>query len=42
LLDYFEPEEIIVVDKQENNSIFNRLSSHQLKEWIEEYSMGES
>ncbi|RKZ85139.1 MAG: ATPase [Candidatus Parabeggiatoa sp. nov. 1] len=41
LLDYFEPEEIIVADKQENSSVFKRLSSHELKEWIEEYSMGE-
>jgi predicted ATPase len=41
LLDYFEPEEIIVVDKEDNHSIFNRLSSHELQEWIEDYSIGE-
>lgn len=41
LLDYFEPDDIIVVDKQENNSVFKRLSSDELKDWIEEYSMGE-
>ena len=32
LLDYFEPNNII---------IFNRLSENALKEWIQEYSMGE-
>jgi len=41
LLDYFEPEEIIVVDKQDNSSIFKRLSSEELKDWIDEYSIGE-
>jgi predicted ATPase len=41
LLDYFEPINIIVADKQKNRSVFKRLSSHELKEWIEEYSMGE-
>jgi len=41
LLDYFEPEEIIVADKEANSSVFKRLSSDELKEWIEEYSMGE-
>jgi len=41
LLDYFEPIDIIVVDKQENHSVFKRLSSHELKDWIEEYSLGE-
>jgi predicted ATPase len=41
LLDYFEPSDIIVADKEKNSSIFKRLSSEELKEWIEEYSMGE-
>jgi predicted ATPase len=41
LLDYFEPINIIVADKQKNSSVFKRLSSHELKEWIEEYSMGD-
>jgi len=41
LLDYFEPVDIIVADKQEKTSVFKRLSSHELKEWIAEYAMGE-
>jgi len=41
LLDSFEPEEIIVVDKLKNHSVFKRLSSNELKDWIEDYSIGE-
>jgi predicted ATPase len=41
LLDYFEPINIIVADKQKDSSVFKRLSSHEHKEWIEEYSMGD-
>jgi len=32
LLDYFEPINLIVADKQKNSSVFKRLSSHELKE----------
>jgi len=41
LLDYFEPNDIIVVDKPKNCSIFNKLSNEALKQWLAEYSMGE-
>ncbi len=42
LLNEFIPEDIIVVDKKENSSIFKRLSSNKLKVWLEdEYSLGD-
>jgi predicted ATPase len=40
-LDHFEPEEIIVVDYDAGNSIFQRLEPEQLKDWLEDYSLGE-
>lgn len=41
LVDQFEPEDIIVVDRKDNASTFERLSSERLKEWLEDYSLGE-
>jgi len=41
LLNHFEPEEIIVVDRVEGASRFRRLDSESLSEWLKDYSMGE-
>ncbi len=41
LLDYFEPEDVIVVDRIERESKFRRLDAQKLKEWLEEYSLAE-
>lgn len=41
LVDNFEPEDIITVDRSNNQSIFRRLDSTNLKNWISEYSMGD-
>jgi predicted ATPase len=41
LLDHFEPEQIVVVDRPERESVFRRLDSERLGEWLEEYTMGE-
>jgi predicted ATPase len=41
LLDHFEPEEIVVVDRDCRESVFQRLDTERLAEWIEEYSLGE-
>jgi predicted ATPase len=40
-LDLFEPEEIIVVDRRDRESRLRRLDPGDLKEWLEEYSLGE-
>lgn len=41
LLDYFEPEDVIVVDREERASVFKRLSSSELEAWLEEYTLSE-
>ena len=41
LLDYFGPESIVVVNRKEGHSSFERLDTEALKEWLEEYSAGE-
>jgi predicted ATPase len=40
-IDYFDAEDIIVVDRPGRESLFRRLDPDQLKEWLEEYSLGE-
>ena len=41
LLDHFAPEEIVVVNRQDGRSTFDRLDAQVLAGWIEEYSVGE-
>lgn len=41
LISYFEPEDIIVVDIKDKQSIFRRLESKELEAWLEEYTLGE-
>jgi predicted ATPase len=41
LLDNFEAEDIIVVERKEGASTFERLSSAKLEEWLKDYSLGE-
>ena len=40
-VDHFEPEDVIVVDRVEGRSEFTRLSTEKLKNWLEEYSLGD-
>lgn len=41
LLDKFEPDDIIVVERSDGASVFKRLDKESLAEWLEDYSMGE-
>jgi len=41
LLNHFEPEEVIVVDREEGASRFRRLEADSLQEWLKEYTLGE-
>jgi predicted ATPase len=41
LLNNFEAEDIITVDKEDNQSVFRRLDKEGLSNWIEDYSIGE-
>jgi len=41
LLNEFEPEDVIVVERSEGESVFKRLDSEQLSGWLEDYTLGE-
>ena len=41
LVDNFEPEDILVVDRENDATVFNRLDIQKLSMWLEEYSLGE-
>ncbi|MDT3740476.1 MAG: AAA family ATPase [Candidatus Kapabacteria bacterium] len=41
LIENFEPENILVVDREEKQSVFKRLSKENLKDWLEDYTIGE-
>jgi predicted ATPase len=41
LLDYFEPEHVIVVERSEGASVFHRLERDALEHWIADYSLGQ-
>lgn len=41
LIDCFEPEDIIIVERKERESRFCRQNSEQLKDWLEDYSLSE-
>lgn len=40
-LNHFEPEDIIVVDRSNGESLFKRLDKNNLTEWLNEYAIGE-
>ncbi|GAB1416537.1 AAA family ATPase [Paludibacter sp.] len=41
LIDYFEPEDIITVDRKEGQSVFKRQNSEELKDWLENYTISD-
>jgi predicted ATPase len=41
LVNQFLPEDVIVVDREDNQSVFRRLKSEELEEWLEQYGLGE-
>jgi predicted ATPase len=41
LVDYFEPEDIIVVNREKGASVFNRLNIDELSSWLKDYSLGD-
>lgn len=41
LLDCFDPEDIVVVERDAAESTFRRLDAELLQEWLEEYSVGQ-
>jgi predicted ATPase len=41
LVNQFEPEDLVVVDRANGASVFRRLSEEDTKDWLEGYSLGE-
>jgi len=41
LVNNFEPEDIITVDRKNHQSVFNRLNSNSLSIWLEDYGIGD-
>jgi predicted ATPase len=41
LLDHFEPEQVIVAEREGAESVFRRLDAERLSSWLEEYTMSE-
>jgi len=41
LVDYFEPDEVIVVHRHEGASTLERLSEDRLQDWLKEYTLGQ-
>jgi len=41
LVDQLEPEHIVVVDRENDQSVFRRLNVQDLETWLEDYSLGE-
>ncbi len=41
LISHFEPEDIVVVDRKNDESVFKRLDSEYLADWLEDYTLDE-
>jgi predicted ATPase len=41
LLDYFEPEDVLVAERVDGGTRLTRLESEPLKKWLEDYSLGQ-
>ena len=41
LLDHFEPEDVLVADRKDGRTEFNRLPRKRLKKWLQRYSLGQ-
>lgn len=41
LVDYFQPDEVIVVHRREGASTLERLSEDRLQDWLKEYTLGQ-
>ncbi len=41
LVDFFEPENVIVVSREQGASVFKRLNAVEFTEWLKDYSLGD-
>lgn len=41
MVDEFDPEDVVVVEREQRESVFQRLDTDRLTDWLERYSLGE-
>ncbi len=41
LINQFEPDDLIVVERDENTSVFKRLEKEEVRDWVDDYGLGE-
>ncbi len=41
LLDYFDPEDVMIVERKNGETVFRRKTSKELSVWLEDYSLGQ-
>ena len=41
LISHFAPEDIVIVERKNEESVFRRLPLEKLKQWLDDYSLGE-
>jgi predicted ATPase len=41
LLDHFDPGDVLVANREGGGTIIERLEPHRLKDWLEDYSLGQ-
>lgn len=41
LINQFQPKDIIIADRKDNQSVFRRLNKKEIKDWLDEYALGE-
>ncbi len=41
LVNQFDPEDLIIVDRKDGQTVFNRLESDQVEKWLADYSLGD-
>ena len=41
LVSQFEPEDVVVVNRSDDESVFERLDPERLREWLEDYALGD-
>ena len=41
LLDHFEPEQVLVAEREDGSTRFNRLEASELAPWLDDYSLGQ-
>ena len=41
LVNQFDPKDLIIVDREDEQTVFKKLDSQQVEKWLKEYSLGD-